>query len=108
MNVTGYIHSLRWGNPYTDPSDGLPRILIKIETESPKLTTEIKTQLLNAYPGWQPGCGYSFALDFIYEYKPWSIERKAKARRTRTINKINKNYPLFADEFIAEAFPEDS
>lgn len=101
MSVTGYIHSLRWSNPYTSPPKGLPRVLIKIESQTPHLSSQIKARLLEEYPDWDYGCGYAFCLDFIYDYKPWSEERKAKARRTRKINKIKKYYPLFADEFIA-------
>lgn len=102
-----YLHSLKWTNPYTNPPHGMPKVIGSYETFTPALSEGIKAQLLGMWPDEAPmsyslGCGYSWSLDWEITINRWTDERKSKARRTRAINKIKKNYPIFADQFIAE------
>lgn len=92
---TTWTHQFKWGNPYTRPPQG-DVLLIEIETDSQETPPEIE-RLRPAYP---PGCGYAHILYCNKEVARWSEERKAKARKTREINRIKQQAPLFADELI--------
>jgi len=49
---------------------------------------------------WRPGGGYSVCIAF--EWKPikqWSPERKAARRKSNLLSRLNKQVPLFKDEF---------
>ena len=112
-NLTqNWAHSLAWGNPYTSPPAGMPKVIKMIENGERKLSEITKKTILANWPKNAPfkyylGCGYSWHLHLpIKKRKQWSEETKRAARAKRTATMIRKKYPLFADEFIERANAE--
>ena len=82
--------TVRWGNPYTEPPDGSPRVLLSVDDSG--LSTSIQPQAIE-------NPTYKITWDSSYEVKRLP---EAVRNRTRKINLIRKKYPLFVDEFIKE------
>lgn len=96
----GWIHSLRWG--YTTPPNGLPVKLAQWTDRAPTVTDFIKV-----YPDFKLGCGYAYTIDFPVivstrrKLTPAENERrKARAKKTLELKRVQKHLPLFADQII--------
>lgn len=88
-------HGLRWGNPHTEPAG--PRVLIEIETDSPKTPPEIRA-------AWRAGAGYAV---FAYPLptaprRRWSKAAKARARQRNLRQRLERKLPLLADQLFAD------
>ena len=95
-----YLWTLSWYTPYSEPPDGKPRRLMSVRQPgdtTPRPPPEMETARL-ANPGyvlcWQ---------GVLPEREPWPQERLIRYRRSRLRNRIEKKYPLFANEFFQEA-----
>jgi len=103
--MIGAIWSVRWNNPYTDPPDGWPRVLIEVfrpeghfevRAHPPAAIRQIMDEI-------GPGNGYGLHWQPISEPpKTTSPEKLAKIRRQRLERRVHKKYPLLADQIIAE------
>lgn len=88
---------LAWGNPYTAPPPGTPRIRMAVLCDRPH---PIPDEILQA---WIPGDGWAVHWVMI-EQRPirrWSQEARARVRRGNLRKRMEKNFPLFAEDFIA-------
>lgn len=102
MKIT---YSVRWGNPYTEPPDGMSRVALRITRSAlpsgnPKyMPDEIRNHPLLGVTG------YCIGLDFESEKPPrrLSLETKQKIRRGRLRKRLDRKFPLFADEMYASA-----
>lgn len=104
--MIGAVWSVRWSNPYTAPPDNRPRVLVQVyrpeghpEVRGPKPPAEIQRTLDEI--GF--GSGYSLHWRPISTPpEPKTPQKLAKIRRQRLERRIQKKYPLFADQFIQE------
>ncbi len=101
MKSYAVLIQLRWRNPYTEPPNGL-RVLAEIyrhadDPESRKSPAEFD-ELSRSGDGYSPYLTFP-ALMPARELPPESL---ASVRKKRTARRIEKKYPLFAEQFIAE------
>lgn len=101
MADLGAVWSIQWGNPYSDPPEGMPRVRAEVfypsgheyERKCPPLLAAMTT----------PGDGWSLVWQAVAsDPKPLSQETLAKVRRKRIERKAQAKYPLFADQIVAE------
>lgn len=89
-----------WRNPYTKPPDGKPRVLAEVfypYSEHPKLNIPEIESLIEF------GSGYTVAYSFIGEpLKQLDQHTLADIRKKRLKRRVEKKYPLFASEIIAD------
>ncbi len=102
MHKEGWRHQLRWSNPYTDPPDGLPRILAEWVNKEPTINDFRKI-----YPRYKLGCGYRSAIIFPerkIKHLSAKTKKQANQRRKKTIKMlwVKKHLPLFAEQIIQE------
>ena len=94
-----YEYSIRWGNPYTNPPDDQPRCLLEEWTDvnvCPPAIQELKERL---------GYGSDWVICFSWAIKEgtkWSLEAKQRVRRSRLRKRLEKKWPMFADQFFQE------
>lgn len=94
---------LFWGNPYTSPPDGMSRIAMAVLCDrSHPIPDEIEQK---CKPGTEygPGSGWTIGWELI-EQRPvrrWSQEARARVRQRNLRHRIEKKFPLFAEDFIA-------
>ncbi len=90
-----------WSNPYTEPPEGKQRVMVEVfcrysDFNSRELPPEIEAV-------FQFGDGYGATITFINEPpKQMSQEALTSIRQKRIRRRIEKKYPLFAEEMIAE------
>lgn len=90
------VYALQWANPYTEPTDGRPRVLAEVST-----TTRVCPAALQAL--WRPGSGYVITIRHIPKpVRERAPEAKAADRQRRLRRRMEKRYPLFAEEFTAQ------
>lgn len=108
MAVIAWDVVLSWRNPHTSPPDGQPRELLRVRvpvvpggrTGAPETPAEIVA--LHEKIGY--GKGYGVAVGCVEtEPRRLSQETKGRIRMNRLVNRMQKNHPLFADQFIEEA-----
>lgn len=96
-----FTYLVLWNNPYTEPPDGMPRILLSVPTDVRVVPAEVCE--LKEILGY--GSGWMVAFDWAIKHrKGWTIEAKQRVRRSRLQRRIEKKYPMFAAEFIQEAY----
>ncbi|OJY33163.1 MAG: hypothetical protein BGP11_05425 [Rhodobacterales bacterium 65-51] len=94
---------LFWGNPRTSPPDGKPRIAMAVLCDSPHPIPEEITQVIGAGSEFAPGSGWTIGWECI-EQRPirrWSQEARARVRKQNLRKRMEKRFPLFAEDFIA-------
>lgn len=96
-----YIFELRWGNPYTEPPNGQPRVLISITREQTS-GHPFPEEILN-HPMNVPGNGYSLSarVDPVPQRR-LSEAAKGSLRLKSLERRVLKQAPLFAADIIAE------
>ncbi|MBB2158101.1 theronine dehydrogenase [Gluconacetobacter diazotrophicus] len=87
--------SLAWRNPHVPPPG--PRVLAAaLVVAGEDCPAEVMEK-------WVPGAGYAITWQLVSQ-KPirrWSPEARAKVRRSNLRRRMEKNFPLFAELFIA-------
>ncbi|ANT39901.1 hypothetical protein [Rhodovulum sp. P5] len=94
---------LFWGNPYTVPPHNMPRILKAVICDHPRTIPHEIEQMIAPGTECAPGSGWTIGWECI-EQRPirrWSVEAKARVRRLRLRRRLEKKFPLFAEDFIA-------
>lgn len=112
MAVVGYRYTIEWSNPYKMPEIGQP--LVKAEMFETVIQREkrLKTDR-NSIPSefsalHEPGDGYCVCWRAISEpMKQLSKETLAGIRKKRITRRMQKKYPLFAEEMIKKAINEN-
>jgi hypothetical protein len=92
--------SIAWRNPYTAPPDGWPRVLASVVTPT---RYPPPPELLNLSC---PGNGYALCFEVADTGKPrrqFSLAAKQRIRGRNLERRVHRRWPLFAEEFIAEA-----
>jgi len=108
MAHVGYRYSIEWGNPYTAPPDRKPRVIAEmfetIEQRSRRMKNGGRAFPAELASLHQLGDGYFCTTTAICTpHKSLTKESLAEVRLKRLKRRIQKKYPLFADQFIAEA-----
>ncbi len=97
--------AINWGNPYTNPPEGMPRELIAI-TRMQESTRDIPPeiqQLLETVG--RPGSGWGLTVGIDEDARPrrrLSLQAKGVIRRKSLGRRVRKKAPLFADRIIAD------
>lgn len=90
--------SLRWGNPYSEPPDGLPRVRLSIQVPAgTPCPAAIKDQ-------FEPGSGWIVSWQAVDQgpIRRWSQEAKARVRQGNLRKRMERKFPLFAETFIED------
>ncbi|RWR31373.1 hypothetical protein D2T31_04705 [Sinirhodobacter populi] len=95
---------LFWGNPHTSPPDGMPRIVMAILCDRPHPIPSEITQMIRPGADYQPGSGWTIGWERIDQrpIRRWSQEARARVRQNNLRRRIEKKFPLFAEDFIAD------
>src|SRR5881409_3903256 len=95
--------SIKWGNPYTNPPEGMPRELMEI-TRMQESTRDIPSEILQALETVaRPGYGWGLFVGIDEDARPrrrLSLQAKASIRRKSLDRRVRKAAPLFADRII--------
>lgn len=95
--IEGDLHQIAWGNRYTEPPAGAPRVLAEVFVVDRRVPAEF------AAFRWTPGGGYShFQGHITPPPKELSKETLAAVRRKRLARRVQAKTPLFAEQFIAD------
>lgn len=95
------VWKVEWLNPYTEPAG--ERVLAERvvpnwhDAEDKRMPAD-----LVALAGERPGYAVTWAFRPDQPRRRWSQEAKAKARVRRLRERMERRYPLFAEQFIAE------
>ncbi len=96
--------AIKWGNPYTNPPEGMPRELIvitRMQESTRDIPQEIR-QMLETVA--RPGSGWGLFVGIDEDARPrrrLSLPTKAGIRRKSLERRVRKAAPLFADHIIA-------
>lgn len=89
--------SIRWGHPGTEPPCGGSRVKAAVLVpRGTKCPPDLLAQKI-------PGDGWALSWELISQ-KPirrWSKEAKARVRQQNLRRRMEKKFPLFAEDFIA-------
>lgn len=89
-------YSLRWGLPHR-PCPGTHELAAAEVPAGWPCPPEIEAL-------WKPGSGYVVSIDFGHSasgVRRWSNEAKSRARLRNLAERLQRQAPLFADEFFA-------
>ena len=103
--VVGFLYRLEWANPYTDPPGGMPRVMAEIFLKSENGEgARIPQMMMELH---EPGCGFCVSVRAIRPPKKgFTPEALASVRQKRLRRRLEKKYPLFADQMFDEAINE--
>src|SRR5260370_2003856 len=105
------LFAIRWGNPYTNPPEGMPRELIAM-TRMQESTRDIPPEILQALETVaQSGSGWALSIGIDEDAKPkhrLSPEAKGSIRRSSLERPVRKKHPLFANPIISAEQPPNS
>jgi hypothetical protein len=97
--------SIQWGNPYTNPPEGMPREIIAI-TRMQDSTRDIPAEILAMLEGVaRPGSGWALCVGVDEDARPrrrLSLKAKGSIRRKSLERRVRRKAPLFADRIIAD------
>ncbi len=97
--------AIRWGNPYTNPPEGMPRELIAM-TRMQESTRDIPPEIVELLETVaRPESGWGLFVGIDEEARPkrrLSPKAKASIRRKSLERRVRKAAPLFADRIIAD------
>jgi len=98
----GFLYQLRWYTPYSEPPDGMPRVLAEFydPQDQPRKTSEL-LDLLSLHT---IGDGYTLYIQYVPEapVKEMDKEKLASIRKKRLKRRLQAKYPLFAEQFEQE------
>lgn len=96
-DVIGFLYRLQWVG-HDAPPNGVRVLLEKfVPGSSPRCPPEIEA-------AWQPGTGYSVCVGAIEKpLRRQSPERVGRLRRDKLRKRLERDYPLFAEQMYAEA-----
>jgi hypothetical protein len=97
--IIGTLHQIAWGNPYTEPPDGAPRVLAEFFTPGHATQTPAS---IRAFPHTLGG-GYGLAVThFTPPIRRQPPQILASIRQKRLRRRIERQAPMFADQLFAQ------
>ena len=106
MSDYGVLIQLAWRNPYTQPPNGL-RVLAEIFRPQSAPGARIAPAEFDFLHTFGDGYGNVFSFPSFSPMRELPPESLATVRRKRTARRMQKKYPLFADQFTQEAITEN-
>jgi hypothetical protein len=99
------LFAIKWGNPCTNPPEGMPRELIAV-THMQESTRDIPLEISEALETVaRPGSGWALCSGIDEDARPkrrLSLQAKGSIRRKALERRVRKKAPLFADLIIAD------
>ena len=99
------LFAIKWGNPYTNPPEGMPRELMAA-TRLQESTRDIPPEIQEALETLaRPGSGWNLFVGIDEDARPrrrLSPQAKGRIRRKSLERRVRRAAPLFADRIIAE------
>lgn len=99
------LFSIRWGNPYTNPPEGMSRELIAM-TRMQESTRDIPREIMEALGSVaRPGSGWALCIGIDEDARPkrrLSLQAKGSIRRKSLERRVRKRAPLFAEHIIGD------
>lgn len=96
------ILSIQWGNRYTQPPKGSPRVLWSKRVLWSGVEIETIAEPVYEQLGCYPGCGYMLCCSVETQSgKPWSKETKGRVRKQRLKKRLDAKFPLLAEQLYA-------
>ena len=94
---------LFWGNPNTCPPGGLPRIVLAVLCDRPHPIPSEIGAFQRDNPEFGPGTGWAIGWVRIDQrpIRRWSEDARARVRQRNLRRRLEAQYPLFAEMFIA-------
>lgn len=92
-----------WGNPYTNPPEGMPRVLMSALADTSRRPFPPEIEEMLAQDECRPGSGWTVGCECI-EQRPirrWSQAARARVRKLNLRRRLERKFPLFAEIFIA-------
>lgn len=82
------------------PPNGMPRVLKAVLCDKPH---PVPQEIHDAWLEMGPGSGWSVGWESIDQkpIKRWSPEAKSRVRKANLRRRLERKYPLFAEDFIA-------
>jgi hypothetical protein len=99
------LFAIRWGNPYTNPPDGMPRELLALtcmQESTRDMPAEIRDLLETVA---RPGSGWALCIGIDEDARSkrrLSLKAKGSIRRKSLERRVRKKAPLFANRIIAD------
>jgi len=94
-----------WHNPYTLPPDGYSRLMLVVEGERGQCPDEIE-QLYTALRA-RHGGGWSVTTWCeATQSRRWTDEQRYARRRLNLRRRLERRYPMFAEQLYVEALTE--
>lgn len=92
--------TLAWRKGPLPPPEGMPRVLKAVLCDLPH---PVPKEIDDAWREMGPGSGWSIGWEMIEQrpVKRWSPEAKARVRQGNLRKRIERKFPLFADQFVA-------
>ena len=100
------LFSIKWGNPYMNQPEGMPRELIAV-TRMQESTRDVPPEIIEALETVaHPGSGWALCIGIDEDARPkrrLSLRAKGSIRRKALERRVRKKATLFADHIIAAA-----
>ena len=93
---------VQWTNPYTEPPEGQDRVLREMVITDWQGSSNGVPRGLADYARDHPGYGI-FWLARVETRAKWSQEAKARNRKRRLRERLQRKYPLLWEQFYKEA-----
>ncbi len=96
----GWTFQIKWGNPYTEPPNGRPRVRLSV-TRMQASSSPVPAVISRAIEIIGYGKGWCLSLGpHMPEPRRLSPEAKGKLRRKSLERRVEKQAPLFASDLI--------
>jgi hypothetical protein len=102
--MIGAVWKIEWNNPYTNPPEGMPRILAEFfyNNDDPR-SRLLPSEVNDFYTKHNlQGNGYGIYWQSVHIQKTLDQGKLASIRKKRLQRRMSEKYPLFAAQFIAE------
>lgn len=100
MATIGVLIQLAWTNPYREPPNGLHVLAEVFRSNNTLNSREVPQEFCNLH---KLGDGYGNSFTFLScTVKKLPKETLSSIRKKRLIRRMEKKYPLFAEQFIQE------
>ena len=91
-----------WSSPYTNPPDGMPRDLATLDVPDWPSAEHHIPEALHQLAAEHPGYGLHWGSLSDQPRRTWSRETRARNRKRKLRERLQKKYPMLWEQFYAE------